>query len=68
MKLYFMKQSALDYITANIGGLYINYFREKNNQWIYDLFDYDPFELFMEVPNFELAPITRRRGETELEN
>ena len=63
-----MKQSALDYITANIGGLYINYFREKNNQWIYDLFDYDPFELFMEVPNFELAPITRRRGETELEN
>lgn len=68
MKLYFMKQSALDYITANIGALYINYFREKNNQWIYDLFDYDPFELFMEVPNFELAPITRRRGETELEN
>lgn len=34
MKLYFMKQSALDYITANIGALYINYFREKNNQWI----------------------------------
>ena len=68
MKLYFMKQSALDYITANIRGLYINYFREKNNQWIYDLFDYDPFELFMEVPDFELAPITRRRGETELEN
>ena len=63
-----MKQSALDYITANIGALYINYFREKNNQWIYDLFDYDPFELFMEVPNCELAPITRRRGETELEN
>lgn len=45
MKLYFMKQSALDYITANIRTLYINYFRRNNNQWIYNLFDYDPFEL-----------------------
>ena len=68
MKLYFMKQSALDYITANIKTLYINYYREKTNQWIYDLFDYDPFEEFMEVPDFELAPITSKRGELELEN
>lgn len=68
MKLYFMKQSALDYITANIKTLYINYYREKTNQWIYDLFDYDPFEEFMEVPDFELAVITNKRGELELEN
>lgn len=68
MKLYFLKQSALDYITANIKTLYINYFREKTNQWIYDLFEYDPFEEFMEVPDFQLAPITNKRGETELEN
>lgn len=68
MKLYFMKQSALDYITANIRTLYINYYREKTNQWIYDLFDYDPFEEFMEVPDFELATITNKRGELELEN
>ena len=63
-----MKQSALDYITANIRTLYINYYREKTNQWIYDLFDYDPFEEFMEVPDFELAVITNKRGEVELEN
>lgn len=63
-----MKQSALDYITANIKVLYVNYFREKTNQWIYNLFDYDPFEKFIEVPDFELAAITNRRGETELEN
>ncbi len=68
MKLYFMKQSALDYITANIKTLYINYYREKTNQWIYNLFDYDPFELFMEVSDFELAVITNKRGEVELEN
>lgn len=68
MKLYFMKQSALDYITANIKKLYINYYREKTNQWIYELFDYEPFEKFMEIPDFELASITNKRGETELEN
>lgn len=68
MKLYFMKQSAVDYMTANISTLYLNYYREKTNQWIVDLFEYDPFELFMEVPEFELAPITNKRGETELEN
>lgn len=68
MKLYFLKQSALDYITANINTLYINYFREKTNQWIYNLFEYDPFEQFMEVPDVQLAPITNKRGETELEN
>jgi len=68
MKLYFMKQSALDFIKANIKTLYINYYREKTNQWIYDLFDYDPFDVFKEVPDFELARISEKKGETELEN
>lgn len=68
MKLYFMKQKALDYMTANVKTLYINYYREKTNQWMLNLFDYDPFEIFMEVPDFELAAITKKRGETELEN
>ena len=40
MKIYFMKQKALDYMRANIGTLYVNYYRERTNQWIYDLFDY----------------------------
>ena len=68
MKLYFMKMKAVEYLTTNIKTFYINYYREKTNQWIYDLFDYDPFELFMEVPDFELAPISNKKGEIELEN
>lgn len=68
MKLYFMKQSALDHMTANISTLYLKYYREKTNKWIYELFDYDPFELFMEVPDFKLAPIIKKRGEVELKN
>ena len=68
MKLYFMKQKALDYMRANIGVLYINYYRESTNQWILDLFDYDPFELFIEIPDFTLSPITNKKGEVDLEN
>lgn len=68
MKLYFMKHTAVDYLTTNIKTLYINYYREKTNKWIYDLFDYDPFEFFIEVPDFTLAPIGNKKGETELEN
>lgn len=68
MKIYFMKQKALDYMRANIGTLYVNYYREKTNQWIYDLFDYDPFELFMDVPDFKLASLENKKGELDLEN
>lgn len=68
MKLYFMKQNAIDYIKANINTLYINYYRYNNNEWILDLFDYDPFEFFMEVPDFELSKIEGTTGEIELDN
>lgn len=68
MKLYFMKQAALDYLKANLKVLYTKYYREKSNQWVYDLFDYDPFELFLEVPDFTLSPITNKKGEVDLQN
>ena len=68
MKLYFMKQSAVDYMKENMKTLYINYYREPNNQWISDLFDYDPFEVFIEVSDFRMAPITDKKGELDLEN
>lgn len=68
MKLYFMKQSAIDYLKANIKTLYMNYYRYATNEWIYDLFDYDPFEFFMEIPDFHLAPIGDVMGETDVEN
>lgn len=68
MKLYFLKQKALDYLKTNIRSLYVNYYREDTNQWIKDLFDYDPFEFFMDVPDFELIPISDKKGELDLEN
>lgn len=63
-----MKQNAIDFLKANMRMQYMNYFRYNSNEWIYDLFDYDPFEFFMEVPDFELAPIRTALGETDLEN
>ena len=71
MKLYFMKQTALDYLKANMSTLYINYYRENTNKWITVLFDYDPFEVFIEVPDFQLAPIpveNNKKGEMDLQN
>lgn len=68
MKLYFMKQNAIDFLKANMRTLYMHYYRFDTNEWLYDLFDYDPFEFFMEVPDFELAPIGSSTGEAEFEN
>ena len=68
MKLYFMKQNAIDFLKANMRNQYMNYFRYSSNEWMYDLFDYDPFEFFIEVPDFNLSPIHKQIGETELEN
>ena len=68
MELYFLKQKALDYLKANMESLYINYYREKTNDWIKDLFDYDPFEAFITIPDFELMPINDKKGALDLEN
>lgn len=68
MKLYIMKQSAVDYLKENMRTYYINYYRKEDNDWILKLFDYDPFELFMEVPEFKLAPYMEKKGEMDLEN
>lgn len=68
MKIYFMKQSALDYIKQNIGSLYKNYYQFDSDEWIYELFDYDPFEVFGEVDDFELANLDQSAGEVDLQN
>lgn len=69
MKLYFMKQSALDYLKANMDKLYIKYFQFDTPEWIYDEFDYDPFEVFAEVDDFELASVDDMKpGEADFEN
>jgi len=68
MKLYFMKQSAIDFLKANMRNQYMFYFRYSSNEWLYDLFDYDPFEFFIDVPDFTLSPISTSLGETDLEN
>ncbi|MBQ3783404.1 MAG: hypothetical protein II838_08185 [Lachnospiraceae bacterium] len=69
MKLYFMKQKAIDNLKENMLTLQSNYFKHDTNDWIYEQFDFDPFDVFMEVPDFELATLDdRSAGEIELEN
>ncbi len=68
MKLYFMKQEALEYVKANISSLYKNYYQFDSPEWIYDLFDYDPFEVFSVVEDFELADTNQQPGEVDFQN
>lgn len=69
MKLYFMKQKVIDDLKENMLTLHTNYFKFNTNDWILNRYDFDPFEFFMEVPDFDLAIIDdRSMGEIELEN
>ena len=59
MKLYFMKQAALDNLKANLPTAYQNYFTENNSAWIKKFCnDEKPFEEFKSVKDFELSAET----------
>lgn len=58
MKLYFMKQKALNYFKVNMGRLYVNYFQKSDNTWMTDEFGENPFNYFIDVPDFELTSLT----------
>lgn len=69
MQLRFLKKEALDFMKSNIESIYINYYHKKDNQWIKELFDYDPFETMnINFPDFELEKITGELGKVDLEN
>ncbi len=59
MKLYFMKQAALDNLKVNLSTAYQNYFTQDNSDWIKNFCnDAAPFEEFKTVKNFELSAET----------
>ncbi|MBQ7704798.1 MAG: hypothetical protein IJT73_05140 [Selenomonadaceae bacterium] len=56
MKLYFMKQAALDNLKVNLPTACQNYFTEDNSGWIKEFCnDEKPFEEYKTVADFELA-------------
>lgn len=70
MKIYFMKQAAIDFLKANIGRLYVNYYQKDDNSWMEEEFGENPFILFMEVPEFEMASLLddKTAGEIDFMN
>lgn len=69
MKLYFMKQDAVDFMKHNMERLYIHYFQDETNEWMTKEYGSNPFSVFMEIPDFELAPIDAMSiGEVDFEN
>ena len=56
MKLYFMKQAALDNLKVNLSTAYQNYFTENNSDWIKEFCnDEKPFEEYKTIADFELV-------------
>ena len=49
MKIYFMKQAAIDFFKTNMERLYVNYYQKDDNSWMEEEFGEDPFVLFMDV-------------------
>lgn len=70
MKLYYMKQEALDYFKNNMDILYTNYFTKDNNDWMFEKYGSEPFvEMRDDYPDFELADVdSYKAGELDLEN
>ena len=70
MKLYFMKQEALDILKSNLNITYNKYFTEKDNKWLWDVCGGNPFVEFKEVDDFQLTPIDgdTTKGEAEFNN
>ena len=69
MKIYFLKQSALEFLKTNIKTLYTHYFQDETNDWIKEEFGDEPFEFFTEIPDFNLALVDNRAaGEIDFDN
>ena len=69
MKLYFMKQDAVDFMKHNMDRLYTHYFHDKTNDWMEEEYGSNPFSEFMEVQDFELADVDSMSiGEADFEN
>ena len=70
MKLYFMKNEALEIVKSNLDMVYNMYFTENDNKWLWKICDGDPFVEFKEVPEFSLVKIDEdvSKGEIEFEN
>lgn len=69
MKLYFMKQDAVDFMKHNMDRIYTHYFQDETNEWMAKEYGSDPFSEFMDVPDFNLAEINAMSiGEVDFEN
>ncbi len=65
-----MKQAAIDFFKTNMNRLYVNYYQKDDNSWMEEEFGEDPFVLFMDVQDFELASLLddKTTGEIDFMN
>ena len=68
MKLYIMKQNALDTLKSNLASVYGKYYTETSNKWLEEVCGENPFVEFKEITDFSLANLELSPGEVDLNN
>lgn len=70
MKLYLMKQNALETTKSNLSEIFPRYYTDKDNKWLWDVCGENPFIEFKEIKDFTLAPLDAdlTKGEIDMEN
>ncbi|NBK99068.1 MAG: hypothetical protein EOM50_13825 [Erysipelotrichia bacterium] len=65
-----MKQNALEITKSNLPEIFSRYYTDKDNKWLWDVCEENPFVEFKEVPDFTLAPLDSdlTKGEIDMEN
>lgn len=70
MKLYIMKKDMLMELKQRLPNIYMLYYTEKDGSWVEKQFQENPYNFFMEIPEFQLANLYAgmEKGKIDLKN
>ena len=70
MKLYIMKKDMLMELKQRLPNIYMLYYTEKDGSWVEKQFQENPYNFFMEIPEFQLANLYSgmEKGKIDLKN
>ena len=63
-----MKREALEMLKDNLKYVYMNYYTQISNKWLWDVCNGDPFEDYKVIPDFNLASLDLPKGEMDFQN
>lgn len=68
MIIRIMKKDALEALKDNLKYVYMNYYTQISNKWLWDVCNGNPFEDYKTIPDFNLASLELPKGEIDFQN